>query len=346
MRLTSSVTVASRPPLLQLVKTAVATVVTWVVASVVFPGTLPVFGAIAALIVVAPSVNRSFANALERSVGVIIGVIVGSLIGTLFGNDSEVVLLSIVVAIAVGWAARLAPTSAVQVSISAMLVLAMGPVTQNYSLERIVETLIGALVGVVINVLIVPPVALAPAEQAVGDLTAQLASAIEDVAGALQAPVSQRRLDEMLITARLLRNMQQKAEDAIAVGEESLLLNPRRSAHRNRLHALVSIVPRLGRIGTRVRAMTRTVYDLYDDALAEEPTIADIAIQLRRAAHDLRLLVQSSGAVPEAEAIADEMPALTSPLVIPAPHPQHWILLGVLAEHLRRIHEELKGEVP
>ena len=90
--------------------------------------------------------------------------------------------------------------------------------------------------------------------------------------------------------------------------------------------------------------MTRTVHDLYDDDLVGEPTIADIAEQLRRAAHDLRLLVQSSVAVPEPEAITDEIPALTAPLVIATPHPQHWILLGALAEDLRRIREEIVGE--
>ncbi|QHC72809.1 FUSC family protein [Rathayibacter sp. VKM Ac-2805] len=343
MRLTSSFTVPTRPPVLQLVKTAAATVVTWLLAAVVFPGTLPVFGAIAALLVVAPSINQSFSKALERSVGVIIGVIVGSVIGTVLGGESIIVLLAIVAAIAVGWAVRLTPASAVQIPISAMLVLSVGAVTPNYALDRILETLLGAAVGVVINVLIVPPVVLAPAERAIGDLTAQLAAALDDLGDALQAVVPRRRLDELLINARLLQTMQSKAEEAIATGEESLRLNPRRSAHRDRLLALDSVVPRLGRIVTRVRGMTRTVHDLYDDELVGEPTIAGIAVQLHRAAHDLRLLVQSSVDVPEPEAITDELPALTAPLVIATPHPQHWILLGALAEDLRRIREEIVG---
>ncbi|SMH43967.1 Aromatic acid exporter family member 1 [Rathayibacter oskolensis] len=344
MRLTSSFTVASRPPLLQLVKTAVATIVTWILASLIFPDTLPVFGAIAALLVVAPSVNQSFSKALERSVGVIVGVVVGSLIGTLLGDESAIVLLAIVAAIALGWAIRLTPASAVQIPISAMLVLSVGAVTPNYAFDRIIETLIGAAVGVVVNGVIVPPVTLAPAERAVGDLTAQLAAALDDLADVLQKPVPRARLDELLINARLLQTMQRKAEEAIATGEESLRLNPRRSAHRDRLVALDSITPRLARIVTRVRGMTRTVHDLYDGDLVREPTIADIAVQLHRAAHDLRLLVQSSVAVPEPEVITDELPALTAPLVIATPHPEHWILLGALAEDLRRIREEIVGE--
>ncbi|AZZ57518.1 FUSC family protein [Rathayibacter iranicus] len=346
MSLTSSFTVPTRPPVLQLVKTAVATAVTWMLAALIFPGTLPVFGAIAALLVVAPSINQSFSKALERSVGVIIGVIVGSVIGTLLGGDSIIVLVAIVAAIVVGWVVRLTPASAVQIPISAMLVLSVGAVTPNYALDRILETLVGAAVGVVVNVLIVPPVALAPAERAVGDLTAQLSASLDDLADALQEPVPARRLDELLITARLLQTMQHKAEEAIATGEESLRLNPRRSAHRDRLLALDSVMPRLGRIVTRVRGMTRTVHDLYDEDLVGEPTISAIAVQLHRAAHDLRLLVQSAVDLPEPEAITDELPALTAPLVIATPHPQHWILLGALAEDLRRIREEIVGREP
>lgn len=343
MRLTSSFTVTTRPPLLQLVKTAAATAATWIVASLVFPDTLPVFGAIAALLVVAPSVNQSFAKALERSVGVIAGVVVGSLIGTLLGDDSGVVLLAVVAAIVVGWAVKLTPASAVQIPISAMLVLSVGAVTPGYAVDRIVETLIGAAIGVIVNGSIVPPVILAPAEQAVGDLSIQTAASLDDLAGVLEEPARRGRLDELLIRARLLQTMVEKAEAAVRTGEESLRLNPRRSGHRDRLEALDAVLPRLTRTVIRVRGMTRTVHDLYDTDLVTEPTIADIAVQLHRAAHDLRLLVQTSVTVPEPEPITDEFPALTAPLVVMTPHPQHWILVGALLEDLRRVREEIVG---
>ena len=107
---------------------------------------------------------------------------------------------------------------------------------------------------------------------------------LDDLADALQAPVQRRRLDELLINARLLQTMQVKSEAAIVTGEESLRLNPRRSAHRDRLEALDSVTPRLGRIVTRVRGMTRTVHDLYDVELVREPTIADIVLAVHEIA--------------------------------------------------------------
>lgn len=344
MSMTASFLVPKRPPLLQLVKTAVATVLAWFAAGAIFPETLPVFGAIAALLVVAPSVNQSLGKAIERSIGVIAGVIVGSLIGSLLGDRSGIVIIAVVAAIAVGWLVKLTPASAVQIPISAMLVLAVGSVTPNYALDRIVETLIGALIGVVVNLVIVPPVALEPAERAVGALADELANSLDALADVLTARTERARLEEMLLQARLLQPMLVKAEAAVKAGEESLRLNPRRSRHRDRLAVLDGLLPRLTRLTTRVRGMSRTVYDLYDEELRAEPTIGEIAGQLRRAAHDLRLLVRTEVPLPEPEPLTDEFPALTAPLVILTPHPEHWILVGALMEDLRRVRADILGE--
>jgi hypothetical protein len=41
--------------------------------------------------------------------------------------------------------------------------------------------------------------------------------------------------------------------------------------------------------------------------------------------------------------VTAELPALTAPLVIAKPHPDHWILVGSLMEDLRRVREVLVG---
>jgi hypothetical protein len=67
--------------------------------------------------------------------------------------------------------------------------------------------------------------------------------------------------------------------------------------------------------------------------------------ELARAVHDLRLLARAEGdttLVPEAA--APEVLALTAPLRIVTPHPDHWILIGSLMEDLRRVREEIVGE--
>ena len=72
MRLTAAVRASARDPLLHVAKTALATIVAWIVCDLVIPdGPPPVFGAIAAMLVVQPSLNQSLTKGVERSVGVV-----------------------------------------------------------------------------------------------------------------------------------------------------------------------------------------------------------------------------------------------------------------------------------
>lgn len=335
MRMTAAFRATRRSPFLQVAKSAIATAGAWIVAGLlVSDGPPPVFAAIAALLVVQPSLNQSYAKAVERTVGVIVGVVVAGLLGVLFGDGTWVILLAIVIAIVLAWALRMTPGTSNQVAISAMLVLALGATTPGYAGDRIVETLIGAAFGFIVNVAVVPPVAVAPAHDAVARLTDELAASVERLADALEQPQTPARLEELLLTARLMRPMRDAAESAISAGGDSLALNPRGRRHRDELAALQARLDRIGPIVTQVIGMTRAFTDHYESSVTDDPAVRAIAGQLRRAAHDLRL-----PALPREEPTALGA-ALTSPLVVASP-PVHWVLVGALLEDLRRIHESL-----
>lgn len=334
---------AKRAPLLQVVKSAVATIGAWLIAGWLVPGPLPVFAAIAALLVVLPSVNQSFAKAIERSLGVIVGVVIATGLSLLLGPQSWVVLLAIVVAMLVAWVFRATPGMGNQVAISAMLVLALGSSSPQYALDRIIETLIGVAIGIIVNALIVPPVLTAPARRDLGLLGAEIAASLDRLASALPPAQTPAQLQGLMVEARLLRPMRDAAEASITAGEESLTLNPRR-AQRGDLAEMRALLDRLSPIVTQVIGMTRAYFDHYDDALAEEPTVHAIAEQLRRAGHDVRLAVQVADVAPEPSSETSAIPALTAPLRVKPPASGHWILIGSLMEDLRRIREKLVGE--
>jgi uncharacterized membrane protein YccC len=328
-----------RVPVLQVLKASVATIAAWLITSWLMPGPLPIFAAIAALLVVQPSVNQSFGKAIERSIGVILGVIVATGLSLAFGEHAWVVLIAIVAAMLIAWGLKMTPGTSNQVAISAILVLALGAASPEYSLQRIVETLIGAVIGVVVNVLIVPPVAVAPARRDLGLLGGELAGSLDRLATALESPQSPAQLQGLLLEARLMRPMRDAADASIADGEESLTLNPRRSAHRTELAEMRALLDRLSPIVTQVIGMTRALVDHYDPALATEPTVQAIAEQLGRASHDVRLAVHLADVEPEP--LTSAIPALTAPLEVRPPKTAHWILVGSLMEDLRRIREEL-----
>jgi uncharacterized membrane protein YccC len=342
MGISATLRATKRVPLLQVAKSAVATIAAWLIAGWLIPGPLPVFAAIAALLVVQPSVNQSLGKAVERSIGVILGVVIATGISLVFGQSTWIILLAIVIAMLVAWALKMTPGTSNQVAISAMLVLALGASSPEYALDRVLETLIGAAIGIVVNVAIVPPVAVEPAREHVARLGGELAASVDRLAAALEGPQVAAEVETLMIEARLLRPMRDAAEAAIDAGEESLTLNPRRSAHREELAALRDLLDRLSPIVTQLIGMTRAFADHYDDALHREPTVRAIAEQLRRVSHDVRLAVRV--AEPEPEPVTSETPALTSALVIAPPTSGHWILVGSLMEDLRRIREELGAE--
>jgi uncharacterized membrane protein YgaE (UPF0421/DUF939 family) len=341
MRMTDAFRASRRAPLLQVLKSAVATVVAWLLCAWLIPGPLPVFAAIAALLVVQPSLNQSFSKAVERTVGVIIGVAVAAALGLVLGNGTWIIIAAILIALLLAWSLRMTAGTANQVAISAMLVLALGTATPGYAVDRIIETMIGAVIGFIVNVLIVPPVAVVPAHRSVDLLGAELADTLDRLADALHEPQSPAELTELLVTARLLRPMRDAADTAIRTATESLTLNPRASRHRTQLSELQQLLDRFSTVVTQTIGMTRTFYDRYDAELEGEPTVTAIAEQLHRAAHDVRLLVQRVDEEADIAPAEEDSPALTRPLSLAPPRSEHWVLVGSLLVDLHRIHDTL-----
>lgn len=345
LRLPANIRATTRSPFLQVAKTAVAMTAAWIVASAAFPGELPVFATIAALLVVQPSVNQSVGRAIERSLGVVVGVVVAYAIGLAFGTNAWIVLVAVVASLLIAWALKLTPGTANQVPITAMLVLSIGSSNPEYPVARILETIVGAAIGVVVNIAIVPPVLTAPARAAVRRLGAEIAATLDRLAAAITSALSPAELDALLIEARLLRPMEAKADAALSAARESLTLNPRQAKHRAVLTHDEELFARLKPLITRSIGMTRAFHDHFDDSLAGEPALQAIAEELRRASHDLRLLVRDPDAhTAEPETATADVPALTAPLVIATPDPRHWVLIGSLMEDLRRIHAEITGD--
>jgi len=334
---------SSRSPLLQVLKTSVAAIAAWLICTITLGQPLPIFAAIAALLVVQPSVNQSLAKGIERSVGVIFGVILAYVAGMLFGHTSWIVLGIIVVSLLVAWALRLSPGSANQIPISAMLVIALGANTPGYAVNRVLETVIGAVVGLAVNAIIVPPVLLTPAHAEVVRLAERVADTLSSFAIALREPQTGPELAAMLAAARQLPGQRNSATGALVKADESLMLNPRRARYRERLERDRDLLDSLGILVTRVTGMARALHDNYDSRLADDAFVASIAVELDRAAHDLRLLARNTPTVNPVP-ITAELPALTAPLVIALPDLDNWILVGSLLEDLRRVREVIIGD--
>lgn len=341
MQVLGAVRAPRRTPVLQAVKSIIATIAAWLLAGwLITNGPPPVFAAIAALLVVQPSLNQSYLKGIERSAGVIAGVIVAALVGLAIPDPAWALPVAVAASLLLAWTVRMTPGTTNQAGISALLVIALGTTTPLYAVDRVLETMLGAVVGFIVNLAIVPPVAVAPAREAVERLGEELARSLERLAEALRSRCSRADLEELMVTARLLRPMRDAANTALDAAADSLTLNPRARAHRETIAAQRELVSTFSSVMRQSIGMTRAFYDHYDDAIQDEPAVAGISDQLHRAAHDVRLRTRRSAASVSTE--TQTIPALTEPLSLEQqPTGPHWVLIGSLLEDLRRVHEEL-----
>lgn len=329
---------------LQVLKVVIAIAVSWLASQLLLGIEIPVFAAIAALLVVAPSVNQSLGKGIERSFGVLGGVVLAWLASLVLPWGPLMVLSVTVVAVALARLLRLAPMAANQLPISAMILLALGAGSGPlFGVERIVETVIGAVIALIINLLVVAPVHHEPAERAMRELAHALADAYERVDRSLASGVPSEHLLE---DARALRGHVKAARAAMDALEDSTQLNPRAKGLRVRLQRDERLLLTLTVLSNRVIGMSRSIADRLDASVADDPTVLRIAAESRRIAHETRALVDlhahDDGRTRTLPRLDGEM--LTKPIPVPEPHPQHWVLIGALLEDVRQARESLEAD--
>jgi hypothetical protein len=151
----------------------------------------PLVAPLTALLVVQATATSTLGSGVERVLSVVAGVALAvgfvSVVGLTWWSLGILVAASIVV----GQLLRLGP-NLIEVPISAMLVLGVGYASgaQAAGLSRVVETLIGAAIGVLVNVLFPPAVRSRYAGQAVQRLAEEIAALLDEAAEGLGLPAA------------------------------------------------------------------------------------------------------------------------------------------------------------
>jgi uncharacterized membrane protein YgaE (UPF0421/DUF939 family) len=228
-----------QPTVVTIVRLTVTAVIAFIIARMVTGD--GILAPLTALLVVQVTLYQTLRTALQRVASVILGVLVALGLSTALGFTWWSLGIAIAAALAVGYALRLGD-SVLEVPISAMLILSLS--TETAGVNRIVATLIGAATGLISN-LLVAPLRLQPAEEAVDELSAKLADLLDQMAEDLTAGRGPDRAGAWLAQARRLTDEQERVEQALGQAEESVRLNPRgalvadpRIYHRARLENL------------------------------------------------------------------------------------------------------------
>ncbi len=278
-----------RTALFRALRIAGATVAAFVVAELVgLQDPPPLVAALTALLVVQATLASTLVNGVQRVLSVVLGVAVAigfvSVVGLNWWSLGTVVAAAIIA----GQILRLGP-HLLEVPISAMLVLGAGFTSgaESAGLSRIVETLIGAAVGVLVNVAFPPAVQTRFAGQAIAKYSGEIASLLIDAATAMAAgPVEPYQAERWLVDARRLNRHAPQVDRALAEADESRRLNVRALGTPKVGRSLREGLEALEHSSVSMRLLFRSILDATrgrpgvepDPAYAEEVRLAAAAL--------------------------------------------------------------------
>ena len=248
-----------RRPGLRTAKTTLAAVLSFILAQRLGTSPAPVLAPLTALLVVQLTMYETVASGLQRVASVVAGVLiavgVASYVGLTWWSLGAVVAASLIIGRLLRLGAHL-----LEVPISAMLVLAVGG-AEGAALDRVYETLIGAGVGVAVNVVIAAPLYVQPASDALGELAERMAAFLKQLADQLDAGWSRESADRMLNEARRLGDDVAHADRTLARAQDSARFNPRIAQAREALPRLRTGLTGLEHTYVTIRNLCRSLLD-------------------------------------------------------------------------------------
>jgi len=239
------------------VKAAIAAVAAWALARYAFGQPDPYFAPLAALLGVYPTVARSLRESVRYVAGFLLGAALAIPVGMLLGPGLAGIAVVVVAGVMVSGWQRLGDQSP-QVTFTALFALLLGGFQPlHYVTHRMVDVAIGVVTGLVVNVVVFPPLQLRPAEHAIGQWGEEIARALQDLSRAAADPAtgmrSWPRHDRQLVVAA------GQARAAAGRARESLRWNPRARAHRAVSRPEGAVLDALEELTARTRAVARSL---------------------------------------------------------------------------------------
>lgn len=249
---------------LQVIKTALAAAIAWWLASLISKNPYPYFAPLAAILTLQMTVADSLVKAMQRIIGVIGGVAVSMLAIHWLGLNAFSIGMVVLLGMSLSTALRLNPQIVSQIAVSSLLVLAFGR-TPGYALDRIIETVLGSAVSVLISAILVSPDTTPAAQQEIVRINSELADILRSIGKSDIANQTPSRYLPHLERARSIFKAIETARQSIRLAEQNLRYNLFARKKRLRLHELVESLVQLERIAVAVRVMARNLADLSQD---------------------------------------------------------------------------------
>ncbi|WP_309237804.1 aromatic acid exporter family protein [Streptomyces albidus (ex Kaewkla and Franco 2022)] len=255
-------------------KSTLAASLSWFVAHDVMQAQTPAFAPFSAVLIMQVTVYRSLLHALRYVGAVALGVLLQGALGLLGGPDMLTFVLMALAALSI---ARWRPLGSQGSNVATAAFFAFSTYISAASISQgfmqlgqiILLVLIGCGVGVLVNVLVLPPMRYRGAEYGIQTLGQSLCDLFSDIYPALkEGELEEGRTRHWRHRAFNLGSITEQAKSSVHTAWESLYYNPRRKLQGHSgepsFDSYQELVDALERVTYQVASMTRSFVQWHD----------------------------------------------------------------------------------
>lgn len=240
----------------------VAAVVGWLACRWIDPTTLPIYAVIVPVAAMRDDPYSALHTSFDRLLGVVAGIAIGVLVADWLGPSVYAVGLVLLTGLLGGILLRVGPALNVQVSLSALIVFA-SPDPGQLAVTRLWETVVGAVVTVVLSPLLFPPDPRQALTRAYEDVVAQVARHLSDLSVVVEhADRHPARLAALMASAQETEREAQDLPGKLAGARRSLRYNLLRRDQQAPLSAMAAPIELAGGLAEAVRVLVEDVAEL------------------------------------------------------------------------------------
>lgn len=259
----------------QLAKTVLAAVTAWVIASSVLDLPQPFLAPWAALLVVHATVYRTFSKGAQQVAATVVAVLLATGVGEALGLTTGSIALLLVVALVLGAVPWLG-VEATTIATTGLVVLTTGFESDVLLVSRLVDTGIGVAVGLLVNVLVWPPLRRRTAAEALDRIDDGIGALLVDIADGLGEGCEDNDITAWTDRTRDLDGDIEHAWALVRQAQESARMNPRRSARAMKdPKQWRGLLRRMEQAVAETRSLTRTLGGQHAHRDTWGPTFAD-----------------------------------------------------------------------
>ncbi|WP_164874140.1 FUSC family protein [Rhodococcus spongiicola] len=285
--------------------------IAWFVATEIVGHEHPFFAPIAAVVSLGLSLGARTRRSVELVCGVTVGIGVGDLLISVIGNGAWQIALVVMLAMGTAVLIGSGPIFSMQAGTSAVLVATLLPPGDAAGVERMVDALIGGIVGIVV-VAIVPTHPVRRSRRDAASIVATAADVLRLLADGLIAN-DRKPIEKALRKARATQPAIDSLRSNLSGGMEISRISPLYWGSRARLARLIATADPLDNAMRNIRVLSRRSLSLVLDDEILDPRLVDQVEKLSQGLEVMRrMILAEPGEQPDQAEVARMLRTVSS----------------------------------